>query len=298
MDEDGALELEHPCERLQQGVDVVARDDADVGDPEILEELARAGEVHHRAPQPLAPHHRGRPDHGDRAPEPIPGRLARLPGPAQLDLREVRRERSDGRADRHLVVVEDDQHRRPPVADVVERLERQARHQRRVANDHRDALRAAADVAGRGQALGDGQAGPRVTAVEHVVLALGSAREATDAVDLAQRPEPLEAPGEQLVGIRLVAGVPHDLVARRVEHAVEGDRDLYDAERRAQMAAGLRNRGDDRLADLGGEPRELGLAEATEIGGPVESGENRLGHGRDCCSWLPAQRRRARPAPV
>ena len=47
---------------------------------------------------------------------------------------------------------------RLPVADVVERLEAQARQQRRVADDDRDPLQAVADVARGGEALGDRQA--------------------------------------------------------------------------------------------------------------------------------------------
>src|SRR5256885_317652 len=85
--------------------DVVPRNDADVGDSEILEQLAWACEVDHRSPQPLAPHHDPAAHDGNGAPEPIPRGLARLPRTGQLDLRQVRREGSDRRADRHLVVV-------------------------------------------------------------------------------------------------------------------------------------------------------------------------------------------------
>jgi hypothetical protein len=65
-----------------------------------------------------------------------------------------------------------------------------------------------------------------VAAVEHVVGALGAAREATDAAQLAERPEALEAAREQLVRVGLVAGIPHDVVARAVEESVEGHGDL------------------------------------------------------------------------
>ena len=149
------------------------------------------------------------------------------------------RERADRRADRHLVVVDDDEHLGLALADVVERLERQAAHQRRVADDDRDPLEAVAQVAGLGQALGDRQAGPGVAAVEHVVRRLGAPREAADAVELAQRAEPVEAAGQELVRVGLVAGVPDDPVARRLEQPMERDRQLDDAERRAEVAAGV-----------------------------------------------------------
>ena len=164
----------------------------------------------------------------------------------------------------------DDQHLRLALADVVERLERQPAHQRRVADDDRDPLEPVAQVARLGEALGDRQAGPGVAAVEHVVRRLGASREAADAVELAQRPEPLEPAGQQLVRVGLVAGVPDDPVARRLEQPVERDRQLDDAERRAEVAAGVRDGPDDRLADLDRQLRELDLVEAAQVGGVLD----------------------------
>jgi uncharacterized membrane protein len=60
-----------------------------------------------------------------------------------------------------------------------------------------------------------------VTAVEDVVLTLGSPREATNAANLAQRIEPIPTACQQLVRVRLVSGIPHDPVTWRVHHAVE-----------------------------------------------------------------------------
>ena len=53
--------------------------DADVRDPEVLEQLARLGEVHDRAPEPLAEIADGRADGRDPPDELVVGRLARLP---------------------------------------------------------------------------------------------------------------------------------------------------------------------------------------------------------------------------
>ena len=118
---------------------------------------------------------------------------------------------------------------------------------------------------------------PGVAAVEDVVLRLGPAREAADAAELAQRAEPLEAAGQQLVRVGLVAGVPDDPVARRLEQPMEGDRQLDDAERAAEVAAGRGDGLDDRLADLGGELFELGLGQAAEVGRAMKGRED--GHG-------------------
>ena len=195
--------------------------------------------------------------------------------PRELDLAQIRREPADRRADRHLVVVQDDQQLRLPLADVVERLEAEAAGDGRVADDHRDPLQPMAEVAGRRQALPDRQAGPGVSAVEDIVLGLAAAREATDAADLAERPEPLEPAGQQLVRVGLVAGVPDDPVARRFEEPVQGDRELDDPEGAAEVSAGRRDGRDDGLADLGGELIELRFGQATEVGGAMESREDR-----------------------
>ena len=87
-----------------------------------------------------------------------------------------------------------------------------------------------AQIARLRQPLPDGQAGSGVTAVEDVVRRLGPAREAADAVELTQRREPLQASGQQLVRVGLVAGIPDDSIARRLQQPVEGDRQLDDAE--------------------------------------------------------------------
>ena len=135
-----------------------------------------------------------------------------------------------------------DEHLRLALADVVERLERQAAHQRRVTDDDRDPLEAVADVARLGESLGDRQTGAGMAAVEHVMRRFGPAREAADPVELAQRPEAVEAAGQQLVRVGLVPGVPDDPVAWRFEQAMQRDRQLDDAERRAEVAAGDRHR--------------------------------------------------------
>ena len=65
VDEHRAVQLEHSPERLEQSVDVVAGDDTDIADPEILEELPGGREVDDRSAQPPAPHQGCRPDDRD-----------------------------------------------------------------------------------------------------------------------------------------------------------------------------------------------------------------------------------------
>ena len=194
-----------------------------------------------------------------------------------LILREVRRKRPDRRADRHLVVVDDDQHLRLALADVVERLEREPAHQRRVTDDDGDPLETVAQVAGFGEALRDRQPGPRVTAIEDVVGRLGPSREAADAIELSQRPEAVEPPGQELVRVGLVSRVPDDPIARRFEQAVQGDGQLDDAERRSEVSAGARHGADDGVADLDGQLGELDLVETAQVGGALDGRQDRHG---------------------
>jgi hypothetical protein len=82
-----------------------------------------------------------------------------------------------------------------------------------------------------------------------------------------------------------VTGVPDDLVARRFEQPVERDRQLDDAERRAEMATGLGDGRDDRLADLGRQLLELPLGEPAQLCGPLEFLKDRhAGIGSD--GWM------------
>ena len=82
------------------------------------------------------------------------------------------------------------------MTDVVERLEREAAHERRIADYDGDALVTTAHVPCQGQAFSDGDTGTGVSAIHDVVLALLAPREAADAAELAKRTEAIEATGE------------------------------------------------------------------------------------------------------
>src|SRR3546814_11963690 len=64
---------------------------------------------------------------------------------------------------------------------------------------------------------------------ERVIVALAALGEARKAAAGPQGPDPVAAPGDDLVRIALVADVPHDLVARRVEHIMQRGGQLDDA---------------------------------------------------------------------
>ena len=65
--------------------------------------------------------------------------------------------------------------------------------------------------------------------------------------------------------VRLVTGIPQQDVARGVEDAMQGERQLDHAEVGAQVAARDRDRIDDERADLAGEGGQLLVAEVSDV---------------------------------
>ena len=82
---------------------------------------------------------------------------------------------------------------------------------------------------------------------------------------LADRLQLVAAAGQDLVRVGLVADVPEDLVARRVEQRVQRDRDLAGPEVGAEVAADLADRVDDVLADLLRDLLELVVGQPVEV---------------------------------
>ena len=100
---------------------------------------------------------------------------------------------------------------------------------------------------------------------ERVVFALRPAGEAGQAAALAQRADAVAPAGQDLVRIGLMADVPDQPVARRVEDRVDRHRQLDHAQRGAEMAAGDRD-GVDRLGpQLIGNLTQLLRGEVAQI---------------------------------
>jgi hypothetical protein len=108
---------------------------------------------------------------------------------------------------------------------------------------------------------------------EWVVFALGPLGEAGEAAALAQRANAVAAGGENLVRVGLMADIPDDPVARRVEHVMQRDGQFDNAQAGAEVAAGHRNRRNGFLAQFVGEPTQLVLGQPAQISrhvNPVE----------------------------
>ena len=115
------------------------------------------------------------------------------------------------------------------------------------------AVNLSGQLEGLGQTICVGQRGGSVGGFSPVVGRLRPIRVTGEPVLLTQRVEKVPATRQDLVHIRLVAGVENQRVRRRVEYPVHGDRQLYNAQVRSQVAAGCGDLLDKKLADLRGQ---------------------------------------------
>jgi hypothetical protein len=196
----------HVLEHRQQVIDIVAVDRADIEEAELIEQRAAGDEaarifldgdralLQHAAWQAL----------GDLA-HPMAQAPIGWPGhPA----RQIGRQRTDRRGDRHIVVIEHDDQPRVHGAGVVHRLIGHAGRHGTVADHGNNVVLLAFEIAGDGHAEPCGNRGRRMCGTERIVLALGALGETGQPAALAQRTDTIAAAGEDLVRIGLVADIP------------------------------------------------------------------------------------------
>ena len=128
------------------------------------------------------------------------------------DAVEVAGDGADVAVDGPLVVIEDDDEALGLLGDVVEGFERDAVGEGGVAGDGDDVFFAAGEIARHCHAERRGERGAGVTCAVAVVLALGAQHEAVEAAGLADGCKAVEAAGEDLVNVGLVADVEEELV--------------------------------------------------------------------------------------
>ena len=100
---------------------------------------------------------------------------------------------------------------------------------------------------------------------EGVVFALVALAEAGQASRLAERADAVAAPGQNLVGVGLVAHVPDQPVVGRIEHMMQGNGELDHAQTCAEMASGDRDRVDGLLAQLLRQLRQLVILKRAQL---------------------------------
>ncbi len=256
---------------------VVPVDRAVVAESEFLEEHRRHDEILESfldaAGQRLREAALG--DHAEQVPE---VRLEAAIVAVARDQGQVARDRADVRRDAHLVVVEDHDEVGLREAGVVQALVGEAARERAVTDDGDDVAGLAKGVARARVAQRRAHGGAGVAHAERVVLALAALGEAGESAAPAQGAESVAASSQELVHVGLVADVPDDPVARRIEDPVQGDRQLHDAEAGAQMAPRAGHRRDDLVAQFAAELFELRRGQRLEVLGAAYLRQN-LRHG-------------------
>src|SRR5581483_1932454 len=165
---------------------------------------------------------------------------------------------------------------------------------RGVADDGQHALfiRAPGHVARNGEPVGGGDTGSRMARAEQIVVALLPAQETAQSAILPQRIETLQASGQHLVGVTLVAGVPDDLIFWNGVDGVESEDEVYRAQVGREVTAGLGQVVYDGLTQFGGNLFEFVSGETLQIGGAVNS-RKQLIHSTEAPFWTPLRDSRA-----
>ena len=264
----------HVAEGGDEGVQIVAVHRADVVETQLLEQGAGN---HHPLHVLLGP----------------PGQLPQAGGhvvedalapfayggvePAREKAGQVVGEPSDVGRDGHLVVVEYHQQIGVHVGRMVEGFEGHAGTDRPVADNRHHPAGLPARAGGHRHAECGADGGAGVAGAEGVVGALGDLGETGDAAPLAQAGH-LPAPaGEDLVGIALVAHVPHQPVLWGVVDVVEGDGQLHHPQVGGEMAAGAGDGLDQEGTQLPGQLGEPASGEGAQRFRRVDRLQQRIG---------------------
>jgi hypothetical protein len=148
-------------------------------------------------------------------------------------------DRSDIFCDRPFIVVEHNDEALRMRFDVIERFVADSAGESGIACDHYDVLVTAAQVASDRHAECRRKRRACVTCSITVVFAFCPQKKTVEPAKLAHRMKTVETPGKHFVHVALMADIHHEAVTRRVEHAMQGNRQLDDTEIRPQMSAGL-----------------------------------------------------------
>ena len=175
-----------------------------------------------------------------------------------------------GWRDRHLVVVQDHDQPLAQMACVVHRLIGHAARERAIADyGNRIAMpgvASPAQIARHGKAKGRRDTCRRMGRAEGVIGRLGSLGETRQPIFLPDRVHLFASPGQDLVRIGLMADIPDQLVARRIENGMDRHRHLDHTQPRAEMPTRLADRPDGFRAQLIGKAAQLRIAHPLEVG--------------------------------
>ena len=134
---------------------------------------------------------------------------------------------------RHIVVVQHNQHVIRRARRVVDALKSQAATHRPVTNHHLPILTLHLRSHRHAQSRRDGIA--RMPATKRVILALVGMRKRLQSVQLTVRAEQVTTPRQNLMPIRLMPHIPHNTVVWCVKNVMQRHRQLHHTQARSQM---------------------------------------------------------------
>ena len=108
------------------------------------------------------------------------------------------------------------------------------------------------------------------------MLAFGAQQKTIEPAELTHGAKSIEPAGKHFVHIALVADVHDETVTRGVEHAMQRNRQLHDAEVRSEMSARLREDFDQLIAHFLCELRQILFTKRFDVGWRTDSIEQTL----------------------
>ncbi len=248
------------AQNAQKLFHVVPVDRAEVGKAQFLEQRAPDGHVFEHvlgAFRPLAERF------GQQRDGPFGCSLEFLKRIACIKPGQVAGHCPNRRRNGHFIVVQDDNQPFFQGTGVVHRLIGHACRHRPVTDD-RDAIadagiRRTPQIAGDGETQGGADRGRTMRCAEGVIRRFAAFGETGQPVLHPQGADPVTSPGQDFMGIALVADVPDNLVFRCIKDGMQGDGQFDHAQTRAQMPAGDGNRRDGFSAEFIGKAAQFGV---------------------------------------
>ena len=189
----------------------------------------------------------------------------RLIGRARKQARKIGAHGTDGRCNRHVIVI---QNNNQPVfqrAGIIHGLKRHACAHSPVANDGDDVIVIVHEIACYGHAKTGGNRCRTMRCAERVVDAFRPLGEARKPAPFAQGANAVAASGQNFVRIGLMPDIPDNPVFRRVENMVQGHGQLHYPKPRAQMPAGFRHSRNGFVAQFVGKLAQIFARQFTQI---------------------------------
>ena len=265
VQQDGFFHLFRQREELAHALEVVAVHRAEIGEAHLLEQRGRQHDAFHLCLEPRQCPRDART--AGYTPQPLfhaglGAEIAR----ADAQARQMPAQSADIPCDGHIIVVEHNEQRLARSPGAVQRLVGHAAGQRAVTDDCDNVVFLVLERAGVRHAERYRNRIRGVARDARVGDALLRLHEAAQAAVLAQRVEAVAPPGQNLVDIALVADIVDDAVARGVKFALECHSQLHDAQIGGQMAAGLRHRIHDELAQRRAQHAQRVIRQPAQVG--------------------------------